>query len=49
MQLPPLDPEVTDTAPTSIALTAYDKNTSSRTSGCSTWTLKVPTGVTSHE
>jgi hypothetical protein len=25
MQLPPLDPDVTDTAPSSVALTAYDE------------------------
>jgi predicted GNAT family N-acyltransferase len=25
MQLPPLDPDVTDTAPSSAALTAYDE------------------------
>jgi hypothetical protein len=46
MQLPPLDSDVTDTAPSSVALTAYDEEHLVSTSGCSTRTLKAPTGVT---
>jgi hypothetical protein len=47
MQLPPLDPDVTDTAPSSAALTAYDEE--HLVCACSTRTLRAPTGLTSHE
>ena len=45
MQKPPLDPDVSDTAPSDPVLTVYDEEHSSRICACSTRMCKVLTGV----
>jgi hypothetical protein len=49
MQMPPLDPDVADTAPSGSVLTAYDEEHLVTYRACSTRTPRAPTGVTSHE